>query len=303
MTTNSAPLLIVGTGAMACFFAARLAALGMTITMLGSWPEGIRALREHGVRLVEPDGTEKAYPVQATCDPNNCLGARYALVLVKSWQTGRVAQQLEHCLHPEGLALTLQNGLSNQETLVNSLGWSRVAIGITTTGALLLEPGKVRPVGDEMVSLGIHARLKPLADLLRAAGFITETVADASSLLWGKVVINAAINPLTALLRVPNGELLTRPSARAMMAMAAREAATVAVACGVRLPYPDPVVAVENVARRTAANSSSMLRDVLRQGPTEIDAITGVIVLSGDKHLIPTPINRTLWQLVKALEE
>jgi 2-dehydropantoate 2-reductase len=149
--------------------------------------------------------------------------------------------------------------------------------------------------------LSVHPRLATLADQLRAAGFIVESAPDANALLWGKLVINAAINPLSALLGVPNGELLARREARALMAAVAREAASVAVAQGIGLPYPDPVVAVETIARRTATNRSSMLQDVRRGAPTEIDAINGAIVQAGAQTGVPTPINRTLWQLLKAL--
>jgi 2-dehydropantoate 2-reductase len=220
---------------------------------------------------------------------------------VKSWQTARAAKQLAECLSPEGLALTLQNGLNNRQTLSDVLGIQRVALGVTTSGATLIEPGLVRPVGDEVVSLGVHSRLKPLADMLRAAGFMVDTVTDTSALLWGKLVINASINPLTALLRVPNGELLKRSTARNLMGVIARETASVAVARGIRLPYPDPVVAVETIARRTAENFSSMLRDVMRDAPTEVDSINGAIVNAGEITKVPTPVNRTMWQLVKAL--
>jgi 2-dehydropantoate 2-reductase len=136
---------------------------------------------------------------------------------------------------------------------------------------------------------------------MRTAGFLVENAPDANALLWGKLVINAAINPLTALLGVPNGELLARREARTLLAAVAREAASVAVAQGTRLPYPDPVVAAETIARRTETNRSSMLQDVLRGAPTEIDAINGAIVQAGAQVGVPTPINRTLWQLVKAL--
>jgi 2-dehydropantoate 2-reductase len=128
-------------------------------------------------------------------------------------------------------------------------------------------------------------------------------VPEADSLVWGKLAINAAINPLTALLRIPNGELLARPSARSLMAAAAREAAAVATALGVRLAYPDPAAAVEAVARLTAANHSSMLQDVLRGAPTENDAICGPAVEAGERCGVSTPVLRTLGLLIKALEE
>ena len=293
--------LIVGTGALACLFAARLAGAGVAVTLLGTWAQGLAALQEHGVRLVGADGSATAFPVRATADPDECAGARAALVLVKSWQTERAARQLSDCLAPEGLALTLQNGLGNRAALVQAVGAQRVALGVTTTGATLLGPGRVRPGGEGAISIGAHPRLSPLAELLRRAGFAVEIVAESETLLWSKLVINAAINPLTALLGIPNGELLARPAARTLMAAVAGEAAAVAAALGHRLTYPDPVVAAEEVARRTASNTSSMLQDIQRGAPTEIDAICGAIVNAGAECGVPTPVNRTLWLLIKAL--
>jgi 2-dehydropantoate 2-reductase len=71
---------------------------------------------------------------------------------------------------------------------------------------------------------------------------------------------------------------------------------------GVQLPYADPVAVVEAVARDTADNRSSMLQDLERGAPTEIDAICGAVVGAGDRLGVPTPVNRCLWQLVRALE-
>jgi 2-dehydropantoate 2-reductase len=293
-------LLIVGTGAMACLFASRLTAAGAQVTMLGTWRAGLDALRGHGVRVVEGE-SERTYPVHATDDPYECAGAGLALVLVKSWQTERAAGQLAQCLVPEGVALTLQNGLGNREALAGALGAERVALGVTTTGATLVGPGLVRPGGEGTTSLGEHPRLEPLANLLQQAGFTVESVPSADDLLWSKLVINAAINPLTALLRCPNGELVARPAARSLMAAAAREAAGVAEACRRSLTYSDPVAVSEDVARRTAANHSSMFQDVQRGAPTEIDAICGAIVAAGEAHDVPAPVNRVLWLLVGAL--
>jgi 2-dehydropantoate 2-reductase len=301
MNTQEPPLLIVGTGAMASLFAARLVRAGVRILMLGSWQDGIRALRSRGVHLVDLDGQETSYPVHVNEDAFECLGVQYALVLVKSWQTSRAARQLAACLEPQGLALTLQNGLGNREILAEALGEERVALGVTTAGANLIEPGRVRLAGNGSILLGAHPRVEPLADVLRTAGFHVEIIPDTNALVWGKLAINAAINPLTALLQVPNGELLERPTAQALMGSAAAEAAAVAAARGVQLPYGDPPAEAEEVARRTSANYSSMLRDIQRGAPTEIDAISGAIVRAGEQAQVPTPVNRTLWQLVKAL--
>jgi 2-dehydropantoate 2-reductase len=296
-------VLIVGSGAMACLFASRLAAGGVDVTMLGTWAGGLEALRRNGVRVVRGDGSEDAYPVRATSASGDCAGARLALVLVKSWQTERAGERLAECLAPDGVALTLQNGLGNREKLAALLGDSRVALGVTTTGATLLGPGEVRPGGEGIVSLGEHPRAADMTDLLQRAGFEVQVVDDADDLLWSKLVINAAINPLGALLRCPNGALVTRSSAGALMGLAAREAADVAEAAGRTLTYSDPVGTVEAVAERTSSNRCSMLQDVARNAPTEIDAINGAIVAAGERVGVATPVNRALWLLVRAWRE
>lgn len=294
-------ILIVGTGALGTLFASRLALLGNNVTVLGTWKNAIEAFNREGARLIQPDGSSLRLPVRATNDPRECGNADLALVLVKAWQTTRVARQLEQCLPGHGLAVTLQNGLGNREILAASLGMARVAQGVTTTGATLLGPGLARMGGEGLISLETHSRSPEVSDLLRAAGFQVELVPDVNMLLWGKLVVNAAINPLTALLRVPNGALLERPAARLVMAALARETAAVASAIGVHLPFADPVVAAEDVAQRTAANRSSMFQDVKRGAPTEIDAICGAVVRAGQASGMPAPVNWTMWQLVNSI--
>lgn len=294
-------ILIIGTGALACLFAARLTQAGQHVSMLGTWQAGLDALRENGVRLVDANGHEQIFKVHATDDPQACAGTKYAIVLVKAWQTERASHQLQACLADDGLALTLQNGLGNYETLTQSLGLNRVALGSTTTGATLLGPGLVKAGGEGVISIGRKQDIGPLEAALRFAKFNVQVVDNPQSLIWGKLIINAAINPLTALLKIPNGELLERPSARALMEALAQEAANAAYAENINLPFDDPVAAVEEVARKTAANHSSMLQDVLRGAPTEIDAICGAVVGFAEKHKIGAPANWMCWQLVRAL--
>src|SRR5512138_2923490 len=98
-------ILIVGTGALATLFAARLAQAGHAITMLGTWQAGLEALRRQGARLVNADGEGLHFAVRAISDPRDCVGIKYAIVLVKAWQTERAAGQLKECLADDGLAL------------------------------------------------------------------------------------------------------------------------------------------------------------------------------------------------------
>lgn len=297
------PVLVVGTGAMACFFSARLSAAGYPVKMLGTWKDGLAALRSHGVRVKLPDGSVRTFPVEVTNNPADCQGTEFVLVLVKSWQTERASHQLASCLSDQGLALTLQNGLGNQEILAAALGEDRIALGVTTIGATLIQPGMVRNGGDGKIMIENHPRIQMAEEILRHAGFEVEVIDQSQSLIWGKLVINAAINPLTALLEIPNGELLSKPETDELLSLTAEEAARIAQAVGVILPYSDPAEAVRQVAQQTSTNISSMLTDILREGPTEIDAINGKLVQLGEKVGVATPINRTLWALVRSKEK
>jgi len=294
-----AEILIVGTGAMALLFGGRLAASGVKVTLLGSWKEGIRAIREKGIRI-RGETNEFTYPVKATSDIRELKKVPYALVLVKSWQTERAAQKLKEVMQSDSVALTLQNGLGNLAILSDLLGEERTALGVTTYGATLLEPGLVRPGGEGVITLGIHPRLGAFKVYLQQAGFSINETTDLSSLIWSKLIINAAINPLSALLGVTNGELLESRAAINIMSIVAEEVASVASAKGVELIFKDPALAVEKVASATSENISSMLQDIRRNSPTEIDAICGEIVREGKKLKVSTPVNNLLLQLVQS---
>jgi 2-dehydropantoate 2-reductase len=291
-------ILIVGTGALATLFAARLSASGVDVTMLGTWGEGLVALGGSGAEL---DG--RVYPVRATNNPQKCRKTRFALVLVKAWQTERAASQLAICLARVGIAVTLQNGLGNDSILARALGSERVVVGVTTLGATLVGPGRAVSRGLGPVTVQSHARIAELESMLQAAGFDVHMMDDVRALIWGKLAVNAAINPLTALLRVRNGELLEFPSACMLMESLAAEAEIVAEALGVSLPSPGAVGTAERVARITSENRSSMLQDVLRGAPTEVDAINGAIVREANLLGIPVPVNSAILSLVMGLRK
>lgn len=293
-----AEITIIGTGAMAMLMGGRLARVGVKVRFLGTWKESIQAINQDGV-CIEEDGRLEYFRAEAFCDPEPLKGAHLALVLVKSWQTERAANQLKDLLADDGVVLTLQNGLGNGELLSAALGVERTALGVTTYGATTLGPGKVRPGGEGIISVQEHARLSPLIELLGRGGLKLQQLPDISGLIWDKLVINVAINPLTGLLGVKNGVLLESPAIRELMGLAAREAADVAQARGVPLNLSDPARAAEEVAAATGENLSSMLQDLRRGAPTEIDVLCAKVVSFGKALGISTPVNELLTTLIR----
>ena len=229
--SSTSSILIVGTGALACLFAARFSAAGIPVTMFGTWQEGVEVLRSQGVRLVDTDGSEHRYSVRVVTDSEDSQDVELALVLVKSWQTERAADQLRSCLSAQGQVLTLQNGLGNREKLGHVLGIDRVFQGITTLGGTLLGPGLVRSGGDGLISIETHPKLARLSEFFQQAHFAVQNTVEIEPLIWGKLAVNAAINPLTAILDIPNGDLLSSKSSQKLMGLAAVEVDKVSKFC------------------------------------------------------------------------
>jgi 2-dehydropantoate 2-reductase len=296
-------ILIIGSGALANYFAARFSNAAIPVKIWGTWPAGLAAIEQNGVIYHDQTGVAHTFSVEVVPSKEIPVDTKLALVVVKSWQTERVAQQLKLALAPDGVALTLQNGLGNFEKLSDVLGPERVAVGVTTAGATLLGPGRVRWGGSGQIVLGKHPAQKSLAAIFSQAGFRTNLVRNTPALLWGKVLINAAINPPTALFRVKNGELLTSEFLLTLMAGLAREVYAITRRLDLPLDITDPVQTVVDVAHKTAGNRSSMLQDVLRGAPTEIDAICGAVVAKGQKIGVATPLNQIMRHLITGLLE
>lgn len=296
---------IFGIGAMGCLFGARLSAHA-DVTLIGQWPPQRQALQQQGLRLIHPDGREEHVQLQATAKLQTVGQADVALILTKSPKTALACQDAAQVLKSDGLAITLQNGLGNLEILDQHLGGPRCTQGVTSQGAYLKEPGLLRYAGGGPTHLarrGDHPHLCKVKALFEKAGFATQIIDDLTSLQWGKLAANVAINPLTAILRVHNGALLEWPTARQLMIAAAREVEAVAKAKGIKLPVADAAVWAQEVAQKTARNRSSMLQDALRGVETEIDAMCGTVAREGQALRVPTPVNAFLLQLVTAATE
>ena len=299
-------LLIIGAGAMGGLFGALLAPHA-AVSLLTTNQEHAAVMGGHGLTLVDLDGATRRVPVRVLTDPQD-YGRRADVVLVctKTRATAQAAATARDLLAADGLALTLQNGLGNLEQLVAAVGAQRAAAGVTSQAATLLAPGRVRHAGSGPTVLGIppgrEEAITAVAGLFTRAGLETRISDDVDSLLWSKLIVNVGINALTALLRVPNGVLAQTPECDLLMARAVAEAVAVARALGIGLDCERQLERVREVCARTAGNRASMLQDILRGRPTEIDAINGAVVARGRAAGVDTPVNLLLTQLVQALE-
>lgn len=296
---------IVGAGAMGCLFGARLSTV-TDLYLINLDDSHGRVLREDGLRMVMPNGDKRHFRLTVVHDPEDApFPADLAIIFTKSYDTRSGAESAARMLTPNGMALTLQNGLGNMEVIESVIGKGRIAAGITLQACAIVDPGVVRYAGGGGTALGSPDHgpdVSPVVDLFSKAGFETERSEDIFGLIWGKLIVNAGINALAAILRVPNGKLAELPACDALMAEVVREAVAVAEALNIRLPYDDPVSHVRSVCEKTAENRASMLQDMLRGSRTEIDVINGAIAREGEKVGVPTPANALIAGIIRALE-
>ena len=296
-------VLVLGTGAMGCFFAARLGRSGARVTLSGTWRETLERAADPGITVEEDDARWTAPVASTHRDALPAGGFNLTLVLVKAHQTADVAPIAARATTGDGLVATLQNGWGNRETL-QAAAPGRVAAGITVTGIAMIKPAHVRGSYRRTVlgyDSGTEARVRRAAALMDRAGLAMELSAAIDGDIWTKLAVNCALNPLSALRGLPNGVLVQDPEARATVTAAAREAAAVAQARGTPV-NGDPAEVALPVAVTTARNRSSMLQDLDRGAPTEVDFIKGAVCREGRRVGVPTPVNDRLWRAMRERE-
>lgn len=302
---------IIGPGATGCLLAGLLSRGNHEVWLVDHRRERAALFSRRGVWVSGVSGEFRAR-VRATADPEEIARGsgppQLVVMAVKSFDTREAAARARPLVGPDSVVLTLQNGLGNIEVLQEELGASHVVGGITALGATLIAPGQAHYAGEGITVIGetsgeLSDRLLLLQETLAGGGLQTEVSTNLSSVLWGKLAVNAGLNAVATLAQVRNGGIMESGALRQMMGEAVSEAAAVAEAKGVRLPNADVVAHAEEICRRTANNVNSMLQDVLRKRRTEVDAINGAVVREGEAIGTPTPANRVLLWMVRGVEE
>lgn len=298
---------IIGAGAMGCLFAGLLVRKGHNVLLADHDRGKLAWIEQHGVRIDETDESFTVYP-QVVYDPACSQHADLVILLVKTTATQAAMRLFAALAGEHALVLTLQNGLGNADDLAAFVSPEQIVVGTTLQGSTLLSHGHVRHTGCGRTVIGWHrlqsdTRLAEIANLFRAAGIDTAVTDNILPAIWEKVLINAGINALTALLDVPNGELLGSAETLAAMRSLVAEAVAVAAAQGCDFYVDQAMERCRQAAQATAANLSSMLQDIRRGRSTEIARINGAIADLGEKHGVPVPCSRQITQLIISLEQ
>jgi 2-dehydropantoate 2-reductase len=303
-------ILVFGAGAIGSFIGGMLSQ-NNDVTLIGRKPH-LDAIKANGLK-VKGKTNLTFYPTTAETvekfveeQPDN--KPELVIITVKSYNTHVAIQALEPVIDENTLILSLQNGLTNMETIKNYYRRSRVFGGVISHGVIFNEPGNIEHAGSGEITIGAFGHnaldeVKAVSDIFNTAGLSTIVTNNILGELWVKAAVNASINPLTAIIGKNNGYLLEVEEFTKLVENICGEVLQVGRAAGVQLPQCDIINKTKTVIKLTADNRSSMLQDIERGRQTEIDAINGAVVNVGKKYGVEAPINESLTILVKGIEK
>lgn len=295
---------VVGPGAIGGLMGGLLVSAGFDTTFVGREGTRARQIQERGLRIRGACGELDLKP-KFTTSVDSLEPMDLVLTTVKAYDTEGAIRMHESLFRRARQIVSLQNGIGNVEK-IELIAPRRVLAASTTYAAYIDGEGIIHASSRGELLVGemtgeVSQRAQDVAGLLGMARILSRPVADMHSVLFLKLGVNCAINPITAFLQVPNGEISLRRDLHPLISAIAEEVSQVAAAEGIRMDATMLALRTCQVAEMTRKNHSSMMKDVALGRRTEIESINGAIVRLGLRHSIPTPVNQALYELIHSL--
>ncbi len=317
-------IVIVGAGAIGGYIGARLAKVGADVVLHARGPH-LRAMQDHGLRVISPDGDFTVQPV-VSGDLAAVGVADVVFLGVKAHSLTALAPTLRPLLGPETVVVSTQNGIpwwyfQGSGGELEGLRLERVDPGGVIASAIeprrvvgslayfatdIVEPGVIRHTEGNRISFGEpdgskSERARRIAEALIAAGFRCPVTPRFRHEIWVKLLGNVAFNPISALTRGTLEELARHPDVSRLVRELMVETEAVAARLGIELPISiDQRMAG---AEKVGAHKTSMLQDLEAGRPMELEAVVGAVVELGERLGVPMTATRAVYACAKLLDE
>jgi 2-dehydropantoate 2-reductase len=289
-------IIVLGAGAIGSLYGAKLAARN-DVTLIGR-EDHVAAINSHGLRM---EGIESQVVSVRAATAIEKIGPNALIVLTTKVTDGAVAlAPIAPLVSADTTILCLQNGLGSERIARAALGDRGIVLrGITQFGAIFEFPGVIQFMAPGYTLIEQNERSDRIARALSDAGLDCRISPNIAADVWHKLVINCVVNPITAILGCEVGGI-ANPQLDPLKQLVIDECVAVAATQGVTFAV-DFLREISDVFR-PSRNLASMLQDLRRGHPTEIDYMNGAVALLGARHGIECPVNDALTKIVKALE-
>jgi 2-dehydropantoate 2-reductase len=296
--------LIVGAGGVGGYFGARLAADGNEVTFVARGAHRA-AMEEDGLMVISPLGDLHIKTPQLFDDPLKAGLFDIVLFCVKLWDTEDAAERIKPLLAHDTAVISLQNGVTAEETLARVLGPQHVLGGIAQIAAVIAEPGVIRHTGNfarlvfgELDGLPSW-RQECLLSACIGAGIEAAVSPEITVEIWRKFVFLAPLAGAACVYRCSAGELLAMSERRRTFEALVAEAVAVGEAKGVAL---EPEIAAEVLKKLEsfpAEMKPSMLHDLEAGRRLELDWLNGTVARLGKELGMETPANAKVTEALR----
>ena len=302
---NWPKIAVVGAGAVGGYFGGLLARAGTPVVMIGR-PAFVEAVKKNGLFL-DTLQFQESVRVEASTELSAVRAAEIVLFCVKTTDNATTARVLGSLLAPSALVLSMQNGVDNVEQIRAAAAKIDALPAVVYVAASVPQPGRVKHVGRGDLVVGPESeKTKRIAEIFSRARVPCRISENIEGELWTKLVWNCALNAVSALGRAKYGLIASSPDAWKVVETAVYEVLAVARAAGIHPPgLEDPKAALAGalkIATQMAEALSSTGQDLNRGKRTEVDSLNGYISRRGAELGVPTPVNHSLFALVKLAE-
>lgn len=301
---------IVGCGAMGSLIGGMLAKANKNVVLVDPWQLHVEAMNEKGLYMKdEGKGDEDVIKVNATTDFNSVGVVDAIILLVKGTKTVETVEKMLPMVDDDTIVMTLQNGLGNADKISEVINEKNVGFGVIDFSAVLKGPGRIfYQLADAKIACNtctgeVTDRFNNLIEEMNDAGIKAYISEDAIYAVWNKLVINASYNVLCGITGIRMGELLHTEQGWKLMEDITKELVEVANKKGIDLDYDEAMEHIRDLGEKVSFHYPSLAQDVARKVPTEIDFLNGAIIREGKKVGVPTPVNETVYNLMKVIEE
>jgi 2-dehydropantoate 2-reductase len=295
---------VVGAGAVGGYFGGMLARAGAPVVMIGR-AAFVESVKKSGLFL-DTVNFQESVPVQASTEMADAKGADFVMFCVKTTDTAEASKELAKHISAGTIVVSLQNGVNNVEEIRKASGIEALP-AVVYVAAAMPAPGQVKHLGRGDLVVGPkNERTAKFAEWCEKAKVPCRISDNIEGELWTKLVWNCALNAVSGLGRVTYGEIIASADAKRVVQEAVYEVLAVARAKKILPPgLEDPKVALAGafkIGEQMSGTRSSTAQDMARNKRTEIDALNGHVAKIGAELGVPTPVNLTLYTLVKLQE-
>ena len=295
---------VMGTGGTGGYFGGLLARAGEEVAFIARGAH-LEAIGKNGLAIKSVLAGDFTISATATDNPADIGPVDFVLFCVKAYDNAAAAEQIRPLIGPETVVLSVQNGIDNEQQIGDVIGPDHVLGCVSYVSSTIQSPGVIAQTGGpgtlvlgEMQG-GTSSRTEALQSTLQNSGITAELHQDIQVALWQKFIGICGVNGITALTRLPMGEIVACRETHNLMRGTMQEVEAVARAGGVNLPKGCVDQSMDFFSSMDRSVRGSMYYDLAGGRRLELEVLNGAVVRLGSEHGIPTPINFAIYAALK----